>query len=265
MPGDWLANALRWIQSTPIDEAASRDIESIRIPNDPATVIGIGMELLNGLRERPAELESLRSGDQSANKSLRERFGFLCRNYGAALQRASLDSDETDDARLPESIGLLASNLYRTLHPYAVTEGEGLFLQALAWPRTDEAISELAELLVELPPHDWTATAMGLSPLMRSDDWSVDAVFPRLLGGLEHPSTIASVLDLANFCVHRNMIDEHPAVGLEDSLTQMLGGVVGRLGLMEDDPTKFGNTPEKIQRFSAMRSRSAFRCATRLD
>lgn len=248
MPGDWLANALRWIESTPIDEADSRDIESIRLPNDAGAVLEIGMEILSGLAERPTVLEPLRAGDQSQTKALRQRFGFLCRNYGAALQRACLDSDETDDPRLPESIGLLASNLYRTLHPYAVPEGEGLLLQALSWPRTDEALTELTELLVELPPHEWTATAMGLSPLMRSDEWSVEAVFPRLLAGLQHPSTVASVLDLANFCVHRNMVDQHPAVGLEDSLTQMLGGVVGRLGLMEDDPTKFGSTPEKIQR-----------------
>ncbi len=63
------------------------------------------------------------------------------------------------------------------------------------------------------------------------------------------------------------MLGEHPAAGLtgtidsdpidsgsrtsirlEESLTQMLGGVVARLGIMEENPTKFGSTPEKIQR-----------------
>jgi hypothetical protein len=263
---DWFAKVLNWLQAPPSDPSLDIDVDPVRIPNDLDTVAEIGMELLEGLRSRPPALEPLLDEANEATRERRDRFIMLCRNYGTALQRALLDLDETVDVDLPNSLSLLAGNLYQAVHPYAVSEGEGLFLQVLAWPRTDQALVELTELIVAFPPHAWTATAMGLSPLMRTTDWSVEAVFPRLMAAVHHPTTISPILDLANYCVHREMVACHPAsgsrmsvpgkpaapdseasVGLEASLTEMLGGVVGRLGLMEDDPTKFGNSPEKIQ------------------
>jgi hypothetical protein len=267
MTSDWFAKVLHWLQTMPSGQSEAAAASIARFSSDVETIVSFGYQLLAGLKQEPDALVPLQGPPAPETKLLRDRFNFLCRNYGAALQRSSLDAADTSESSIVDEIALLASNLYRALYPYSISDGEGLLLQALAWPRTDDALSELVSLLIEFPPHAWTSTAMGLSPLMRSTEWSVDAVFPQLLVGIHHPATIASVLDLANFCVHSRMVDEHPANGLtgviesnqidseattsirlEDSLTQMLGGVVARLGIMEENPTKFGSTPEEIQR-----------------
>lgn len=267
MTSDWFANVLRWLRTPPTQLGDASESSIARFSSDPESTIEFGYQLLAGLKDSPEALAPLQRPPTAETKGLRERFNFLCRNYGAALQRVSLDAADSSEPAILDEIPILASNLYRALYPYSVSDGEGLLLQALAWPRTEEALTELTALILEFPPHDWTSTAMGLSPLMRNTEWPVEAVFPQLLIGIHHPSTIASVLDLANYCVHSKMLDEHPAAGLtgtidsdpidsgsrtsirlEESLTQMLGGVVARLGIMEENPTKFGSTPEKIQR-----------------
>jgi hypothetical protein len=262
-PGDgcmnlWTGKVDRWLQSSPAQEAVEGS-GFFRGSNDPSSVLAAGQDFLEWLRSSPEVLKDLPSQADPQAAAIRSRFAVLCRTFGGALQRACLDTLD-DSARpagepsLAAHLASLASQLYQALHPYAVAEGEGWLLQTVAWPRTRAALSELAELLVRYPPHDWTAAAMGLSPLMRSSAWPIEALFPRVLEAIHQPATAAPVLDLANYCVHQRLVGSHPVklapdtVALEDSLTQMLGGVVARLGLLEEDPTKFGGSPEKIQR-----------------
>ena len=124
---------------------------------------------------------------------------------------------------------------------------EGLLLQCIAWGRHPEDLRRLTTLLVTKPPSSWIPTALAISPLMRGGDWELSSVFPALLTGLQHPSTAAPVLDLANYCVHSQRTTEHPAKVRQESLVAILGGVISRLAVAEEDPTSLGSNPEEIQ------------------
>lgn len=141
----------------------------------------------------------------------------------------------------------IAERLYVAYHTVGLVAIEGPLLHCVAWPRTAKWLNRLADLMVVHAPLHWRSAALAMSPLMRSRNWDVQAIFPRLLDAIAHPSTITPVLDLANFTVHAGLVNEHPAKDRADFLVQLLSGVVARLGMMEEDPTRFGDTPEQIQ------------------
>lgn len=246
---DWVRQALDWVQRV-IDaddlEPGSENLPGL--PSDPAEIVAIGIELADALDRRPSLLRAAQGKESKSSEAVRGRLSLLSRFYSTALQQTCLEAslDESGDQTL--NIAKVAVELFQSLHRYGIVEGQGFLLQTLAWPRTVESLEELVRQLIEFTPSDWTATALALSPLMRDTDWPVESIFPALLEGLHQPTMIAPILDLANFCQHQRMVEEHPAAHLADSLTQMLGGVVARLGLMEEDPTKFGEDPALIQR-----------------
>ncbi len=130
----------------------------------------------------------------------------------------------------------------------AVAGVEGPLLIGVSISRADLALKLLVEMLSTWPPHEWNATAQALGPLVSHRDWNLDTVFPRLLDALQFPTTVASVLDLANHCCRIQRVQEHPAKAILPSLTALLSGTVGRLGQLEEDPTRFGSSVDEIQR-----------------
>ena len=245
---DWLREAFEWIQwETAENQGGRNGLTLPRLPSEPEEIVAVGVELNNSLNNQAAILEAAPQGDGDKPELTRARLALLYRSYAAALQQACLDASLDSDTGLVRSITNVAVDLYLGLHSLGIADGQGFLLQTLAWPRSAQSLSKLTELLIELPPDDWTSTAIGLSPLMRDTEWPVEAVFPDLFEGLHQPTMIAPILDLANYCKHRGMVEKHPAAPLETSLTEMLGGVVARLGVLEEDPTQFGDDPKQIQ------------------
>ncbi|MDZ4848266.1 MAG: HEAT repeat domain-containing protein [Pirellulaceae bacterium] len=244
----WVRDAFEWFQCEPDENTSQSSIhDPPRLPADSVQIVAIGAELANALGSPISWLETIRNGSHENSSGVYRRLSLFSRSYSAALQQACLDASLDEDVSLIRDTTNVAVDLYLAIHGLRVVEGQGFLLQTLAWPRTEQALSQLVDLMIQFPPADWTASAMALSPLMRNTDWPIKAVFPALLSGLHNPTMIAPLLDLANFCHHQKMVELHPASEHADSLTQMLGGIVARLGMLEEDPTKFGEEPLQIQ------------------
>ena len=138
--------------------------------------------------------------------------------------------------------------LYQATYGWKLPLIQGPILVCLSVTRSDAPLQLLTELLVTLPPLEWSATAQALGPLVSHGDWNQAAIFPRLLDGLQHPSTIASILDLTNYGCRSGLMQEHPAKPLLPNLLSLLSGVVGRLSLLEEDPNQFGSSVAQVQR-----------------
>lgn len=123
-----------------------------------------------------------------------------------------------------------------------------LLLHLLSLGRSDEALTTMVDRLIERPLTDWMDAAQTLSPLMQHSDWNVDAVFPKILQCVAEPALAASLLDLANYLLRKERVDEHPAAGMLDALTELLGQVSSRLGFFEDNPRAFGDDVPTVQK-----------------
>lgn len=121
-------------------------------------------------------------------------------------------------------------------------------LRCLALIGTPASLELLVERLTAAPPADGRHGAYALSPLFQRRDWPVEAVFPGLLDGLEHPSIVVSVLDLANYVTRQRMVAQHPAWTHRQTLIDLLSGTQGRLGQLASEPQAFGATVSEIQR-----------------
>lgn len=105
-----------------------------------------------------------------------------------------------------------------------------------------EDLRSFAELISSDPPHAAAAAATVFFPLTRSKQIDASALFPTLLDGLHHVQLAAPILDLANFFARQGMIHPHPAWERRDSLTKLLGTVVGQLGRWEENPPQDNET-----------------------
>lgn len=123
-----------------------------------------------------------------------------------------------------------------------------LLLHLLSLNRSDQSLETLVDRLIDRPLTDWMDAAQTLSPLMQHSDWNIDAVFPRILQCVAEPALAASLLDLANFLFRKQRVEEHPAAGMLDALTQLLGQVSSRLGFFEDNPRAFGDDVPTVQK-----------------
>ncbi len=210
-----------------------------RLAEDPGTVLAVGQELV-AILEKTASLASAK-GSKADDPSdscerRRRRWSLLSNLYAAAFHRLGLESEQGSDEETIEAMTEVAFPLYGELRRLEILEGQGLLLQAMSWPRRSDVLQRLVRTLVDSPPGDWSVAALALSPLMRNTDWDAADVFPELLQGMHHPALVAPVLDLANFVTREGMLENHPAADAEDSLIQMLGGVVAQLGMLEEDP-----------------------------
>lgn len=151
-----------------------------------------------------------------------------------------------------------STDLIRTLTPDVIAQidqslppeasNRHLLLHLLTLSRSRESLQVLVQILGVRPPTDWMNAAQMLSPLMQHDDWPIDAFFPAVLGCLAEPALAASILDLANFLVRQERVVEHPAAGMLDALTELLGQVSSRLGFFEDNPRAFGDDVPTVQK-----------------
>ncbi len=158
--------------------------------------------------------------------------------------QAGIGTNSELDARAATAAELL----YRRFRSRLDVRTQGTLLQCLTWNRRSESLKRYCLLVTQQPPAHWMATATSLSPLLRSKDWSVGAVFPSLLDGLMYPTTIAPILDVCNWVRRNELMPQHPAWDLRGDLIGLLGQVVGRLGRLEEHPEEFGENVEQVQR-----------------
>lgn len=130
------------------------------------------------------------------------------------------------------------AGLYRTLESSARTRN--YLLNWLARINSRESLELFARLVSGDPPTCEKTIVMAFAPLVRFNHaFAADALFPEILGGLQHPSVAAAILDLANFLTREGRVEEHPASQHIDSLINMLGLLTEQLAMIEE-----GNLPE---------------------
>lgn len=122
-----------------------------------------------------------------------------------------------------------------------------LLQQLYAINRQDSSLQFLLESLNLTPPVKWVEAAQILSPLMQRSDWNVSVFFPQALGLLSHASLASPLLDLANYVHRKQQVQQHPAFEQVEMLRVLLGEVVGRLGMFEEDPRTFGTEVPVVQ------------------
>ncbi|MGB7343715.1 MAG: HEAT repeat domain-containing protein [Pirellulaceae bacterium] len=192
----------------------------------------------NGLATLAAMLESTAEINQSDPAIL----GGLLRVVHTQLLQASGEEVAAVFAKIdPVLLYQLESSLP------AQTPNRHLLLQILAMMRTQQSLEILVAILVARPPKEWMQAAQVLSPLMQSDNWPVEAVYPEVLQCLIHPSLAAPLLDLANYLTRKCRVEEHPAADQVTALNHLLGEVSGRLGSFEENPRAFGTDVETVQ------------------
>jgi hypothetical protein len=119
-------------------------------------------------------------------------------------------------------------------------------LRLLASDGRPAALTAFVELVSADPPASANDAALAFAPLLRERFVAAEALFPKLLGCLEHPATAALTLDLANFFVRSRRVTPHPAVPRVAQLAALLGGLVSRLARLQERPREFG-PPDQVQ------------------
>lgn len=155
---------------------------------------------------------------------------------------------EDQTAKLVE---LLASQrayeCYRAFRRYDPAKCLGLLLQTMLLSGQSSSIRLAVDTLVDIPPLDWKDTAQALGSLMQSTQWKLADVFPRILDS-DHPSVLAPALDLANSMVRKHGVVPHPAASRYDALLSIFGAITLQLQSLEEDPRKFSDNVQVIQR-----------------
>ncbi len=123
------------------------------------------------------------------------------------------------------------ASLYRHLGPDH--DGGHHLLAALASSAAKEDLEQFAELVVSNPPAQGDLALLAFTPLFQQAGDATSHVFPRLLDGLQHPTIAAPILDLANYATRQKLMARHPAVERVTQLAELLGKLVERLNLFE--------------------------------
>ena len=189
---------------------------------------GRSIELLDQLNAHRAELSN--TDPAIVGTILRILHASLLHEGWSAVEGLSIEKV----SQLEQSIPPLSSNRFLLQQLYSIH-------------RQDDSLAILLESLVLQPPQKWVEAAQVLSPLMQRSDWNIQILFPEALSLLQHASLASPLLDLANFTFRKNRIEQHPAFEQVEMLRNLLGEVVGRLGLFEDDPRTFGTEVPVVQ------------------
>jgi hypothetical protein len=137
--------------------------------------------------------------------------------------------------------------LYQRFRELQLRHTEGPLLRTLLANPIPSAMALGVDLLVESPPHAWQDSSLAISTLVQTFPWDVAIVFPRLLESTD-PAVLAPALDLANLLFLQRGVTPHPGKERFEMLLALLGGVVSRLELMEEDPQHFSTSVSEIQR-----------------
>ncbi|MCA9194073.1 MAG: HEAT repeat domain-containing protein [Planctomycetales bacterium] len=124
----------------------------------------------------------------------------------------------------------------------------GHCLQVLALQADEESIRDLADVLSSNPPEDWRSVAVAMSPLWHANRDLVEFFFDQLEDGLFQPSSMAVLLDLANYATRNHTLAEHPWMERSSDLARLLQTLHIQLEKLQDNPAKFGNDVDTIQR-----------------
>ncbi len=139
------------------------------------------------------------------------------------------------------------ARLYRTLPANSRTRN--YLLNWLASLNTNETLNLFSELIVEEPPTCEATLVMAFAPLVQRDhEFEIAALFPQILGGLQHPGVAAAILDLANFVTREQRVEHHPAADHVDSLINMLGLLTEQLTMIEEGNLPPNVAPEQLSR-----------------
>jgi hypothetical protein len=164
-----------------------------------------------------------------------------------AVQEMKSEDRDPPSAKLFQALGAQrGAMLYSRFFGFRLQQTEGPLLRVLLANPIPSAIAVGVDLLVQSPPHAWQDSSLAISALVQSFPWDPAAVFPRLLDSTD-PAVLAPALDLANLLFQQRGVDPHPAKERFEMLLELLGGVVSRLAVMEENPRHFSENISAIQ------------------
>lgn len=187
-----------------------------------------------------AALAELLASDAKAD-ALRNEHD-LWTNLLGSLSR--LLADPAAASEIPPAAIERAIQLYRSLG--AASQARHSLLTLFAHSGGPDELTAFAELIVSDPPSRAEDVVLAFVPFFQKQKRLAPALFPRLLDALEHPSTAAVVLDLANFLTRQGLAAPHPASARAGRLATLLGGLTSRLARMEEHPEEFGDSPQPL-------------------
>ncbi|MGI9519486.1 MAG: HEAT repeat domain-containing protein [Pirellulaceae bacterium] len=169
------------------------------------------------------------------------------RGLEIVLGRLTRMAGEADNpAAHPERIDAI-EKLYRVLP--AEARSRNYLLNWQASMNTRESLERFGDLIIDDPPLCPQSIVVAFAPLVQHHrPFDVDAVFPNLLGGLQHPGVAAAILDVANFVTRQKYTDRHPASDHLDSLIRMLGMLTEQLTMLEEGNPPPDKSPQEISR-----------------
>lgn len=155
-----------------------------------------------------------------------------------------LPADRPALSAIPPAVVERATELYRCLGD--ASQARHALLALLARSGRPEGLTAFAELIVADPPRRAQDAVLAFVPFFQRQKDLAPRLFPRLLDALEHPSTAAVVLDLANFLSRQGLMTPHPASTRAERLVELLGGLTSRLARLEEHPEEFGESPRQL-------------------
>lgn len=237
---NFVESTLGAVLDEPLEQATSRK-EVWEDPDHPIWSILVASELIESAPSIRAAIS-----ENTKKRGLFERFlGALIRNFRQAI---ATDPGSDDLEHLKRLVLLQhVAQLYASYQGQGLSRCEGTLLQVLFSSGHTTAIQIGVDMLLVRPPLDWEDVSVALSPLMQSHHWKLEDVFPRLFN-CTTPSVLAPALDVANHAFLKRSLAEHPAKSEFTRLLALMGGLVQQLGVLEENPAKFGNSVEAIQK-----------------
>lgn len=173
-----------------------------------------------------------------------QRMRVVCQLVASRLK--VLVESETRTAEVALISPHVLENCYESLSDADATASAHI-LQMLATQGDEESIDALASAIGRSPPEDWQAVGLALSPLWAATSEQLEFFFERLGDEFVHPTTMAVLLDLANFSVRSKRVTRHPWIDRSSDLNSLLGSMIQRLETIEKDPAQFGEDVNSIQ------------------
>ncbi len=189
---------------------------------------------------QPDEVEKLL--EVLTQQVLTERQGAWQRAFDAVLPELVRRYATINAQQLRRETVEQMAALYRQLHGLRQTRAH--LLRILASDAHPDALEMLAELTATDPPDDARDADLALVPLVQNEGLQADALYPRLLAGVAHPSAAVQVLDVTNHLFRKGLIDSHPGKARLGEWTQLVKAVAAHLeqlqqsGPKETDPAR---------------------------
>lgn len=154
-------------------------------------------------------------------------------------------ADKTPQALTSDAVADVV-RLYRELG--SDSRARHHLLRLLAATEEHAALVAFAEVVASDPPREAQDILLAFVPLFQSKAFPPRALFPRLLDAM-HDATLATVvLDLANYLTRSQKLAQHPAADRVERLGGLLGGVVGRLARLQEDPRQFATSADELNK-----------------